>query len=207
MLLLYNKSNYANKKQIIKIKVKKMNIIVYLLGALALASIWLMFKYNKLVHLKALLDEAWSGIDVQLKRRSDLIPNLVETVKGYSTHEKSVFENVAKFRSAAINSRNIEEKINAEAGLSRALRSLFAVAESYPELKANQNFLSLQGELSSIENELQLARRYYNGTARNYNTVVRKFPDNIVASLTGFKVAPYFEVTTTEERENPKVKF
>jgi len=164
-------------------------------------------KYNVLVHLKALVDEAWSGIDVQLKRRYDLIPNLVETVKGYASHEKSVFENIARLRSAAINSKDIEGKVNAEAGLSQALRTLFAVSENYPGLKSNENFLLLQQDLNTVEHELQLARRYYNGTVRDYNSNIRTFPINIVASILGFRHSPYFEVATSEERENPKVKF
>lgn len=180
---------------------------IILLVILALLFVWAISNYNSLVNLKALVDEAWSGIDVQLKRRYDLIPNLVQTVKGYGTHEKSVFENVAKFRSLAMGASNIEEKAKAETGLTGALKSLFAVAESYPELKANQNFMSLQHELSNIESELQLSRRYYNGSARNYNIKVGSFPTNLIANLTSFQKSPYFELASAQEKENPKVQF
>jgi len=184
-----------------------MIIIILIVTIILIMGFFFISKYNMLTHLKALLDEAWSGIDIQLKRRYDLIPNLVEVVKGYATHEKFVFENVAKLRSSSINSTTIESKMHAEAGLSQALRTLFAVAESYPELKANENFLALQKDLNNIEHELQLARRYYNGTARDYNIKVQAFPSNIIASLFGFKKAPYFEIAIVEERENPKIKF
>lgn len=168
---------------------------------------WLVADYNRLVHLRALLNEALSGIDVQLKRRYDLIPNLVETVKGYSKHEKEVFENVAKARSVAMHATTVQKKAQAEAELTQSLKTLFAVAESYPELKANENFMSLQKELSNIEHELQLSRRYYNGTARNYNVLVQRFPSTIVARIFNFESAPYFEVSNAAERENPQVKF
>lgn len=184
-----------------------MHISIILLIVLIVVIYFFISKYNSLTHLKALLDEAWSGIDIQLKRRYDLIPNLVETVKGYMTHEKSVLENVTKLRTTAINSSNLESKLEAESGLSQSLKTLFAVAENYPELKANENFLMLQKDLSSIEHDLQLARRYYNGAARNYNVKVQSFPTNIIAYISGFKKALYFEVSTTQERENPKVNF
>lgn len=182
-------------------------LLIGLLAFIALAAVWFMGVYNSFVRLKALVDEAWSGIDVQLKRRYDLIPNLVATVKGYSSHEREVFENVTKMRSAAMNATTIEAKSQAEAGLTGALKTLFAVAENYPELKANQNFLSLQQELSSIETELQLARRYYNGAARNYNVGVSTFPATLVAKATGFEKASYFEVSHETERNAPTVTF
>ncbi len=182
-------------------------IILAMLGFVALAMLWFVSGYNSLVRLKALLDEAFSGIDVQLKRRFSLIPNLVETVKGYATHEKGVFENVAKMRSAVSGAQDMGQKLEAEAGLTQALGRLFAVAENYPELKANQNFLELQKELSVIEHDIQLARRYYNGTARQYNTAVRTFPTNIIANYSNFQVVPYFEVADNQERETPTVKF
>lgn len=182
-------------------------IVMIVLAAIAiLGTMWFVGSYNKLVKQRALVDEGWSGIDVQLKRRYDLIPNLVETVKQYAGHEKSVFENIAKFRSAAINATSMEEKTEAEKGLTGALKTLFAVAENYPELKANQNFLSLQKSLEDIENEIQLSRRYYNGAARNYNVVVTVFPSSLVASVTGFHKVPYFEATEAE-RETTRVKF
>ena len=182
--------------------------LIGLLGGIAvIIGLWFISGYNRLVHLKALVDEGWSGIDVQLKRRYDLIPNLVATVKQYSIHEKGVFEEVTRMRSVAMNATGVQEKSQAEAGLTQALKTLFAVAENYPDLKANENFLALQKELSVIEHEIQLSRRYYNGTARNYNIGVQTFPTSIIASVAGFHRAPYFELTTAAEREAPKVQF
>jgi LemA protein len=181
--------------------------LALLLCFIALIGLWMIMVYNQLISLKAMIKEAWSGIDVQLKRRYDLIPNLVNTVKGYSIHEKGVLENIAKFRSASINATSIEGKVQAEQGLTGALKTLFAVAESYPDLKANQNFLELQKQLTSIENDLQLARRYYNGTARNYNIRCSVFPSNLVASMFSFQTEPYFEIVDTSERQAPKVSF
>lgn len=175
-------------------------IIVVLLGG------WVMSAYNRLVHNKALVDEGWSGIDVQLKRRYDLIPNLVATVKQYSLHEQQVLENVTKMRSVAMGAQTLEQKNEAEKGLTGALKTLFAVAENYPELKANENFMSLQKELSTLEHEIQLARRYYNGTVRNYNIVVRSFPGNVIANWYGFEPASYFQISQ-QESENPKIQF
>lgn len=183
-----------------------MSIILILLGILAFLILWSTGIYNQLVKLKALVEEAWSGIDVQLKRRYDLIPNLMETVKGYSIHEKEIFTQVAKMRSAAMNADNISEKAQAESGLTQVLHRLFAVAENYPQLKANENFLGLQKELSAIESEIQLSRRYYNGTARNYNIKVNTLPSNIIASISAFKPVSYFEISNVE-RETPRVKF
>lgn len=182
-------------------------LLIGILVFAALTAVWFVKTYNGFVRLKSLLDEAWSGIDVQLKRRYDLIPNLVATVKGYSTHEREVLENVTKMRSVAMHASTIEGKVEAENGLSGALKTLFAVAENYPDLKANQNFISLQQELSTIESELQLSRRYYNGTARNYNIGVTSFPSSLVASVTGFSKAPYFELSHESERNAPKVSF
>ena len=178
-------------------------ILVVLLVVVGLAAIAL---YNGLVQLKVLVDEAWSGIDVQLKRRYDLIPNLVETVKGYAAHEKGTFEKVAELRTASMNATSIEEKGKIENQLSGALKTLFAVAESYPELKANQNFLDLQTQLSSIENEIQGARRYYNGTVRDYNTKIMVFPNNIIAGMLGFKAREFF-AAEEEAKANVKVDF
>jgi len=185
-----------------------------MLGSFAIAMIamlvfiifWSISTYNKLVRLDALSVEGWSGIDVQLKRRYDLIPNLVETVKGYSIHEKETLENVTKFRNMSMGAQSFDQKIKAEAGLTQALKSLFAVVENYPELKANQNFLSLQKDLGEIERELQLARRYYNGATRNFNIAVDSFPSNMVARFSSFTKKPYFEITP-EERDAPKVEF
>lgn len=163
--------------------------------------------YNSFVTLYALTQEGWSGIDVQLKRRHDLIPNLVETVKQYSIHEKTVLENITKSRSNSINASNIDQKSAAEGELTNALKTLFAVVENYPDLKANENFAYLQNSLEEIEEELQIARRYYNGTVRNYNITIKKFPANIVANFTSFSPRSYFELDNTHERTAPQVQF
>lgn len=163
--------------------------------------------FNKLVRLKNMVEEAWSGIDVQLKKRYNLIPNLVNTIKGYATHEKEVFENVAAMRSAGINAKTIEEHGKAENAITQALGRLFAVAENYPDLRANANFVDLQNQLGAIENDIQMARRYYNGTARNKNIAVQSFPSNIIASMFGFTKAAYFELDDALQRETPVVDF
>lgn len=181
-----------------------MILIVVLIAVLL---IWFVSGYNQLVKLKAYVQEGWSGIDVQLKRRADLIPNLVEVVKGYQLHERGLFEDITRLRAAALHAPNIHDKVEAEQGLTGALRTLFAVAENYPDLKASSNFQSLQQDLGKIEEELQLSRRYYNGAARNYNVVVGQFPSNIIAGVTGFKAVPFFETIEHHERERPKVQF
>lgn len=177
------------------------------LAAIGLIIAFIIGIYNKLVRLKNMVEEAWSGIDVQLKKRYSLIPNLVNTIKGYATHEKEVFENVAAMRSAGINAKTIEEHSKAENAITQALGRLFAVAENYPELKANTNFLDLQNQLSAIEHDIQLARRYYNGTARDKNIAVESFPSNLVASMFGFTKSAYFELEDAIERETPNVDF
>jgi len=168
---------------------------------------WIIGGYNRLVHGKALVDEAWSGMDVQLKRRYDLIPNLVATVKQYAAHEKTLFEDIARYRSVALTAPTVEQKVDAEKNLAGTLKTLFAVAENYPELKANENFMHLQKELSALEHEIQLSRRYYNGAARNYNISIASFPTSVLASLFSFHRAAYFEVVAPAEREHPGVKF
>lgn len=168
--------------------------------------IWAVTAYNNLIGLKTLVDEGWSGIDVQLKRRYDLIPNLVALVKQYTAHEKDVLEDVTKMRAISMRATDHEERVAAEQGLTAALRTLFAVSERYPMLKANENFLSLQEQLASLETEIQFSRRYYNGATRNYNASVQSFPVNMVAKLFGFLPAVYFEIVP-QERELPKVKF
>lgn len=163
--------------------------------------------YNKLVGLKNRAEQAWHDIDVQLRRRYDLIPNLVETVKGYAAHEKETLENVIKARQTAINiTDDMAKKIQAENALTQTLRSLFAVAEQYPNLKANENFLDLQHQLAEVEDQLQLARRYYNAVARDLNITVERFPSNIIAGIFHFVKKDYFEVEG-EAREAPQVKF
>ena len=184
-----------------------MIIGIVLLVIAVLAALWAVGGYNGLIRLKALVDEGWSGIDVQLKRRYDLIPNLVAVVKQYSIHEQSVLENVTKYRSVAMNATTVESKAQAEAGLTSALKTLFAVSENYPNLKANENFMSLQKTLTDIENDVQLARRYYNGTVRNYMSKKLSFPTNIIASFGNFENVAYFELSAPEQREAPQVKF
>jgi LemA protein len=163
--------------------------------------------YNGLVQLRVRTESAWSDIDVQLKRRHDLIPNLVETVKGYAAHEKGTFENIAKYRSMAMQAATPADKAQAEGQLSTALRGLFAVAESYPQLQASQEFTALQGSLNSIEDTIQNARRYYNAVVRDFNTRVQSFPSNIIAGMFGFQAKQFFEMENAADRENVAVKF
>jgi LemA protein len=177
------------------------------LGIFILIALWAVAIFNKLVKNRNLVMEGWSGIDVQLKRRYDLIPNLVETVKGYAGHEKEVLARVVELRNSAAAARTASEKAPIENMLTETLRQLFALAEAYPDLKANQNFLDLQGQLSEIEEQIQFARRYYNGAARDNNILVQSFPSNIVARSFGFTEADYFEIELATEREAPKVQF
>ena len=162
--------------------------------------------YNRLVALRNQSDEAWSGIDVQLKRRYDLIPNIVETVKGYAQHEQGTLEKVIQARNAAISTSGVEGKAAAENQLTGALKSIFALAESYPDLKANQNFSELQRSLSEIEENLQLARRFYNAVVRDLNTACESFPSVLVANIFGFSKRQFFEIADGE-RANVKVQF
>jgi len=177
-----------------------------LLALLVVVGFVLVGMYNALVQLRVRTDSAWSDIDVQLKRRHDLIPNLVETAKGYATHEKSTFEDIAKFRSMAMQATSPADKAVAENQLTGALKSLFAVAENYPELKANDQFLQLQSSLSQTEDTIQNARRYYNAVVRDLNTKIQVFPTNILAGMFGFKARQFFEVADTD-REPVAVKF
>ena len=169
--------------------------------------VFLAVMYNSLVGLRVRADSAWSDIDVQLKRRHDLIPNLVETVKGYAGHEKSTFENVTKYRSMAMQATGTAERAQAEGQLTMALKSLFAVAENYPQLRASENFSSLQKSLAEIEDNLQNARRYYNAVVRDLNTTIQSFPSNLVAGMFGFQPRAFFELDAAAEREAPAVKF
>jgi LemA protein len=163
--------------------------------------------YNKLVRLKNLVEEGWSGIDVQLKRRANLIPNLIETVRGYMGHERELLTKVTELRAQSMSAREVGEKGRLEGLLSRSLANVFAVAEGYPDLKANQNFLDLQNQLSDIEDQIQLARRYYNGTVRNLNIKVESFPSNIVAGMFNFIKAEFFEIEDEADRAVPAVQF
>src|ERR1700675_1390572 len=176
------------------------------LGILVVIVILLVGMYNSLVQLRVRCDNAWSDIDVQLKRRHDLIPNLVETVKGYATHEKSTFENIAKFRSQAMQAIGPVDKAAAENQLTGALKSLFAVAENYPQLQASQEFTQLQNALSETEDAIQNSRRYYNAVVRDLNTKIQSFPTNILAGMFGFQQKQFFE-TAAADREPVVVKF
>ena len=182
-------------------------ILWVVIALIAVAIFWLIGVYNSLIRLRNQTDEAWSDIDVQLKRRYDLIPNLVETVKGYAKHERELFENVTKARTAAMGAKGIAEKGKAENMLAGTLKSLFAVAENYPDLKANQNFLKLQDELADTENKIQAARRFYNGNVRDLNTKIQIFPNNMIAGMMGFKDYEFFEIEEAGEREPVKVNF
>ncbi|MBN1779000.1 MAG: LemA family protein [Candidatus Buchananbacteria bacterium] len=177
-----------------------------IIAVIAVIIFWLIAVFNGLIKLKNRTKEAFSDIDVQLKRRHDLIPNLIETVKGYATHEKEVFEKVTEARTKAINAQGIEAKGEAENALSNTLKSIFAVAENYPDLKASQNFLQLQDELSDTENKIQAARRFYNGNVRDFNTKIEVFPNNLVAGMLSFKAFDFFQAAG-EEKENVQVKF
>ncbi len=171
-------------------------VLLVILAVLVLAVI---FMYNSLIRLKNRVDEAWSDIDVQLKRRYDLIPNLVNTVKGYAAHEKEVFEKVTEARSRAMGAGTAADKAEAENMLSNTLKSLFAVAESYPDLKANQNFLELQRELTDTEDKIQASRRFYNGNVRDFNTKIEIFPTNILAGIMNFTKREFFEAAEGEK--------
>ncbi len=173
---------------------------------LVLIGVFVWSLYNGLVTAKARIDEAWSGIDVQLKRRTDLIPNLVETVKGYAAHEKSVFENVTKARSALMGATTPQAAAEANNQLTGALKSLFAVAENYPDLKASQNFLELQQQLGDTEDKIAYSRQFYNTNVLDYNVMIKVFPNVLLASPLGFKPAEFFKAAE-EEKEEVKVKF
>jgi LemA protein len=180
-----------------------------ILIAAAAIVLYAVIAFNRLVRTRQMANEAWSGIDVQLKRRSDLIPNLVEAVKGYAAHERSVLDEVTRLRAAAraLPVDDIANRAQAEGALSLALGKLFALAENYPDLKASANFLNLQQQLSQLETELQMARRYYNGAVRNQNVLVQSFPGNLVAGLFGFTPRDYFELSSEAERAVPQVGF
>ena len=181
--------------------------LIVLIVILAIIAFTLIGIYNSLVQLRVRADNAWSDIDVQLKRRYDLIPNLVETVKGYAAHEKGTFENIAKYRSAAMSATTPVEKSQAEGQLTQALRGLLAVAEAYPQLQASQQFQSLQGSLNGLEDAIQNARRYYNAVVRDFNTKIQSFPSNIVAGMFHFQQRQFFDIADPAQREPVAVKF
>ena len=180
------------------------NIIIVVAIVIAL---WLILTFNGLVRRRYRVREAWSDINVQLKRRYDLIPNLVETVKGYMTHERTVFENVTEARTRAMGAQGKDEKARSEDVLSNILKTLFAVAENYPQLKANANFLDLQGELADTENKIQASRRFYNGNVMDYNTKTATFPTNLIAGILGFKKEEFFGLESETEKKPVEVKF
>jgi len=185
-----------------------MTALLVLVGLVVAVGIFLVGLYNGLVRLRNQVKNAWAQIEVQLKRRYDLIPNLVETVKGYASHERETLESVIKARQQAINiTDSVVDKVKAENMLSQTLRSLFAVAEQYPDLKANQNFLALQEELASTENKISFARQYYNDAVLRYNNKTEVFPSNVVAGMYGFDEEVFFEVEDEAQREAPQVSF
>ncbi|MAG11529.1 MAG: hypothetical protein CMI52_01845 [Parcubacteria group bacterium] len=189
-----------------------MTPLYIIIGVVVVLLLWLLLTYNKLVRLKTRSDEAWSDIDVQLKRRYDLIPNLMEAVKGYMKHESETLEAVVKARQQAVQIHDksgaaLADMAVAESALAGALKNLFALSESYPDLKASQNFLQLQDEISDTENKIQAARRFYNGNVRDFNIAIKSFPTNTIAGAFNFKAFEFFEVGDVKERENVKVEF
>lgn len=184
-----------------------MIILFVLLGIAVMVALWFFSTYNSLIALKVRVENAWSQIDVQLKRRHDLIPNLVEAVKGYMSYEKDTLERVIKARNQAVDASSIKDKAQAENFLSSTLKSLFAVAERYPDLKANQNVMQLQEELTSTENKISFARQYYNDETGRFNTSIQVVPGNIVAGVCGFKGMEFFQIEDQVEKQAPQVKF
>ena len=181
-------------------------ILFIILVVIVLIILWIFGAFNRLVSLRNRTKEAWSDIDVQLKRRYDLIPNLVETVKGYATHEKETFEKVIEARAKAMGAQTVKDRAEAENSLSQTLKSIFALAENYPDLKASQNFLELQRELTDTEDKIQASRRFYNGNVRDLNTQIEAVPTNIIASLFGFQKMEFFEIAEAEKAP-VRVKF
>lgn len=182
--------------------------LLIILGVIVVLGLYIVATYNSLIKLRNRVDEAWSDITVQLKRRADLIPSLVQTVKGYASHEKDVFESVTRARAETISAQSPGEASAAENHMQQALKSIFAVAEAYPELQASQNFLQLQGELVDTENKIQASRRFYNGGVREYNIKIQTFPNNIFARMLGFTAREYFEVEDSAAiAEPPRIEF
>lgn len=182
-------------------------IALILLAIVVLAGLWAVSIYNGLVRRKNIVAEAWSGIETQLKRRADLIPNLVETVKGYATHERTTFDELARLRSQGQGQTDIAQRAQTEQAITAAIGKIMAVAEAYPQLKASENFQSLQKDLADIEDQIQLARRYYNGAVRDFNVMIEQFPSNFVANFGSFKPAPFFQIENEADRAVPKVSF
>lgn len=183
-----------------------MTLVYILVGIVLVLVLWVIFAYNKFIRLRTRAEEAWSDIDVQLKRRYDLIPNLIETVKGYVTHERETLEAVTKARTMAMGAQDVGEQAEAENMLSGALKSLFAVSENYPDLKANENFMELQRELTDTENKIQAARRFYNTNVRDLNIATQSFPTNIIANAFNFDEREFFELADDEQDAKDPVK-
>ena len=181
-------------------------ILGIIIGIIVLIALWFFGIYNKLVHLRNKKDDQWSQIEVQLKRRADLIPNVVETVKGYAKHEKGTFEEVIKARNTYVSAKTPEEEMKASGEVTQALSRLFALSESYPDLKSNENFKSLQADLKDTEDKISYARQFYNDSVLSYNNKVQMVPSNIVASICGFQKAAFFEADE-KDKETPKVSF
>ena len=182
--------------------------LLTIIGLIAAAALFVIALYNRLQQQNVMVDEAWSGIDVQLKKRFDLIPNLVETVKGYANQEKDVFTKVAELRSGMMQAQGDPKELGKYEGeLRSTLKTLFAVAENYPELKSNENFLQMQNSLQEIEDELEGSRRYYNGTVRDLNRMIVTFPNNVIANFLNIEKREFFEIVNSVERENVKVDF
>ncbi|MFH6957988.1 LemA family protein [Flavobacterium aquidurense] len=184
-----------------------MVVLLIIIALLVILGIYLIVLYNTFVSKRNMLEEELSGIDVILKKRFDLIPNLVETVKGYLTHEKETLANIVNLRNQALNAGNADEKLQLDKQLGNAVGTIFALAENYPDLKANTNFLSLQEELSEIETEVERSKRYYNATVRDYNIAIESFPGNIVANSFGFPKKNFLELEDEKQRETPNVQF
>ena len=184
-----------------------MGLIIALVIIIAIVVLYGVTVYNKLVRFRTLVDEAWSGINVQLKKRHDLIPNLMETVRGYASHERETFESVTLARNTAIQAQSVKTQEVAENQLSGALSRLLAISERYPDLKANQNFLNLQQQLSTIEDDIEKSRRYYNGAVRQKNIAIDTFPSNMVANMFGFEKSLFFELESEAEKAVPQIKF
>ncbi len=178
-----------------------------IIGILIVFGAWIIYTYNRLITLKNRVKEAFSDIEVQLKRRHNLIPNLIEVVKGYASHEREVFEKVTEARSKAIQAQGLDEKAAAEENLSSVLKTLFAVAENYPQLRASENFKALQEEWTDTEDKIQAARRFYNGSVLDYNVKIESFPSNLIAKIFNFQKAEFFETKSKEEKEVPKANF
>ncbi|MCB0689542.1 MAG: LemA family protein [Saprospiraceae bacterium] len=184
-----------------------MTFIIIIVAIAAFAIFYLVGIYNKFVRKRSMMEEGWSGIDVQLKKRHDLIPNLVETVKGYAKHEQETLNQVIEARNSALKAEGVKAQTAAENQLNSALANVFALSEAYPDLKANTNFLQLQQDLAAVENDVEKARRYYNATVRDNNIMVESFPSNMIANAFGFNLGEYFEIENISERSAPQIKF